>query len=117
MVCACGGKYMWSYDTIIKSDRPDRQFKVDVYKCMSCSNIFFVDKDMKKKEKKKRAVHVPKVDSNTYDEEIFYGIMYINSKGKLGSKPKDYVATKPYTLGGITYPPIRKARVFKRKKK
>ena len=53
----------------------------------------------------------------TYDEEIFYGIMYINSKGKLGSKPKDYVSTKPYTIGGKTYPPIRKARVFKRKKK
>ena len=116
MACACGGKYMWSYDTIIKSDRPDRQFKVDVYKCMNCSNIFFVDKDTRKKEKKKRAVHVPKVDSYTFDEEVFYGVMYINSKGKYGSKPKDYVSTKPYTLGGKTYPPIRKARVFKRKK-
>ena len=116
MACACGGKYIWSYDTTIKSDRPDRQFKVDVFKCMSCSNIFFVDKDCKRKAREKRAVHVPKVDTNTFDEEIFYGVMYINSKGKHGNKPKDYVSTKPYVLGGITYPPIRKARVRGKKK-
>ena len=116
MVCACGGKYLWSYDTTIKSDRPDRQFKVDVYKCMECGTIFFVDKDCKRLKKEKLPAYVPTVEKNTYDEDIFYGIMYINSKGKHGNKPKDYVATKPYTLGGITYPPIRKARVRGKKK-
>ena len=93
MACACGGKYIWSYDTTIKSDRPDRQFKVDVYKCMSCSNIFFVDKDCKRKAIKKRAVHVPHVDSNTIDEEIIYGKVWLESGGKYGVKPKDYVGS------------------------
>ena len=121
MVCACGGKYMWSYDTIIKSDRPERQFKVNVFKCVRCYSVFFVDKDMRKpntgigsgkskfdeEQKKKYKKYVPKA---TEEEEIFYGKMYINSKGKDGVKPKGYVSTKSYTLGGITYPPIRKAR-------
>ena len=94
MACACGGKYMWSYDTTIKSDRPDRQFKVDVYKCMSCSSIFFVDKDCKRLKKEKRPTYVPSIMENTPDEEIFFGRLYIESKGKYGVKPKGYVATK-----------------------
>ena len=116
MTCACGSNYKWSYDTTIKTDRDDRRFKVDVYKCEGCGTIFFVDKDMKKPPKEKQPPYVPTVQKNTYDEAVFYGIMYINSKGKLGSKPKDYVSTKPYVLNGITYPPIRKARVRGKKK-
>ena len=66
---------------------------------------------------KKQPKYVPTVEENTYDESVFFGDMYINSKGKLGVKPNGYVSTKPFTLGGKTYPPIRKARVFSRGKK
>ena len=96
---------------------------VDVFRCQGCGYLFIVDKESKNPNRTKRfgtfnsKGYTPNEPKKTYDEEIFYGIMYINSKGKLGSKPKDYVSTKPYTIGGKTYPPIRKARVFKRKKK
>jgi hypothetical protein len=119
----CGGKFMWLQRQVITSDNDLHRIAVDVFRCQGCGYLFIVDKESKNPNRTKRfgtfnsKGYTPNEPKKTYDEEIFYGIMYINSKGKLGSKPKDYVSTKPYTIGGKTYPPIRKARVFKRKKK
>ena len=104
---------MWLQQQYIASDNVDNIIKVDVFRCQGCGYLFIVDKNSKnpnRKQTKGLPEYKPTVDKNTFDEDIFYGVMYINSKGKLGSKPKDYVSTKPYTLGGITYPAIRKAR-------
>ena len=65
---------------------------------------------------KKQPKYVPTVEKNTEDEDLIFGRLYIESKGKRGVKPKGYVATKPFTLGDKTYPPIRKARVRGKKK-
>jgi len=119
----CGGKFMWLQRQVITSDNDLHRITVDVFRCQGCGYLFIVDKESKNPNRTKRfgtfnsKGYTPNEPKKTYDEEIFYGVMYINSKGKLGSKPKDYVSTKPYTIGGKTYPPIRKARVFKRKKK
>ena len=118
----CGNKFMWLQSQLITSNNIENRIKVDVFRCQGCGYLFIVDKTSKKPKKNtfdedQRKRYSPNTPTNTYDEEIFYGALYINSKGKLGIKPKDYVSTKPYELGGKTYPPIRKARVFKRKKK
>ena len=121
----CGNKFMWLQQQYIASDNVDNRIKVDVFRCQGCGYLFIVDKQSKNPNRVTSSVgkgnglkkYVPSVDSNTFDEDIFYGAMYINSKGKLGVKPEGYVSTKPYTLGGKTYPPIRKARVFSRGKK
>ena len=115
----CGNKFMWLQRQHITSDTIDKRILVDVFRCVGCGYLFIVDKDSKnpnRKQTKGLPEYKPTDDKNTFDEEVFYGVMYINSKGKLGSKPKDYVSTKPYTLGGITYPAIRKARVRGKKK-
>lgn len=113
--CAtCGNKFMWLQRQQITSNNIDHRIHVDVFRCVGCGYLFIVDKDSKNPNRTSQSKGLPEykptVDKNTFDEDIFYGVMYINSKGKLGSKPKDYVSTKPYTLGGITYPAIRKAR-------
>ena len=119
----CGGKFMWLQRQVITSDNDLHRIAVDVFRCQGCGYLFIVDKESKNPNRTKRfgtfnsKGYTPNEPKKTYDEELFYGIMYFYSKGKLGSKPKDYVSTKPYTIGGKTYPPIRKARVFKRKKK
>ena len=96
---------------------------VNIFLCdnKNCRSVFIADKNSINPNRRKqidgvtdrvkrKVKHEPLVEKNTYDEDIFYGVMYINSKGKHGNKPKGYVSTKPYTLGGKTYPPIRKAR-------
>ena len=96
---------------------------VNIFLCdnIHCRSVFVADKSSINPNRhkqvdgitdriKKQPKYIPTVDKNTDDESVFYGVMYINSKGKLGVKPKGYVSTKPYTLGGKTYPPIRKAR-------
>ena len=93
MVCACGGKYMWSYDTQIKTNIDWRRIMVDVFKCMNCGSIFFVDKDMKKRKKEKRPAYVPSVVENTPEEDRIYGKIWLESGGKYGVKPKDYVGS------------------------
>ena len=119
----CGGKFMWLQRQVITSDNDLHRITVDVFRCQGCGYLFIVDKESKNPNRTKRfgtfnsKGYTPNEPKNTYDEEIFFAVMYINSKGKLGVKPKGYVSTKPYELGGKIYPPIRKARVFKRKKK
>lgn len=122
---SCGGKFMWLQHNLVTSNDIDNRIHVDVFRCTGCGYLFIVDKTSQnpnrhrninkfdEEQKKKHKKYEPKA---TYDEEVFYGVLYINSKGKLGIKPKDYVSTKPYTLGGKTYPPIRKARVRGKKK-
>ena len=93
---------------------------VDVFQCSGCARLFLVDKESKNPNRTKRTgdtldeqqkkIYKKYEPKATEEEDIFYGKMYINSKGKDGIKPKGYVSTKPFTLGGITYPPIRKAR-------
>ena len=93
MACACGGKYMWDYDTKIKSDRDDRKFLVDVFKCVACSRVFFCDKDMKKRKKEKPPTYMPSIIENTPEEDRIYGKVWLESDGKYGVKPKDYVGS------------------------
>ena len=130
-VCVfCSGKYVWRQSQAITSHIEERKIVVDIFQCSGCARLFLVDKESKNpnriktvgsgknkfdEEQKKR--YTPKVDKNSYDEEVFFGAMYINSKGKLGVKPDGYVSTKPFELGGKIYPAIRKARVFSRGKK
>ena len=123
---SCGGKFMWLQHNLVTSNDINNRIHVDVFRCMGCGYLFIVDKTSKnpnkynntinkfdEEQRKKYKKYEPKA---TYDEEVFDGVLYINSKGKLGIKPKDYVSTKPYELGGKTYPPIRKARVRGKKK-
>ena len=115
----CGNKFMWLQRQHITSEHPNNRIEVDVFRCQGCGFLFIVDKMSKNpniKQTKGLPEYKPTIHKNTDDEEVFYGIMYINSKGKLGSKPKDYVSTKPYTIGGKIYPAIRKARVRGKKK-
>ena len=111
----CGGKFMWLQRQVITSDNDLHRIAVDVFRCKGCGYLFIVDKESKNPNRTKRfgtfnsKGYTPNEPKKTYDEEIFYGVMYINSKGKLGVKPKGYVSTKPYELGGKIYPPIRTA--------
>ena len=117
--CAyCGvGRYKWLQQQVITSDEESHRISVNMFRCTSCGHLFIVDKGsinpnrLKSIDKDQKARYIPNTPKNTYDEQVFFGIMYINSKGKYGVKPKDYVSTKPYELGGKIYPPIRKARV------
>ena len=115
----CGNRFMWLQRQHITSEHPNNRIEVDVFRCQGCGFLFIVDKMSKNpniKQTKGLPEYKPTIHKNTHDEEIFYGIMYINTKGKRGSKPKDYVSTKPYTIGGKIYPAIRKARVRGKKK-
>ena len=124
-VCVfCSGRYVWRQSQAITSNIDSRRITVDVFQCSGCARLFLVDKESKnpnkikgtgsgknKFDEQQKKVYKKYEPKATEEEELFYGKMYINSKGKDGIKPKGYVSTKPYTLGGITYPPIRKARV------
>ena len=90
----CGGKFMWLETQSITSHLDINKIVVDVFRCGGCGKLFIVDKNSKNPNKMQRKglpEYTPSIIKNTPEEERIFGKIWIESDGKYGVKPKDYV--------------------------